>query len=68
MEQDEDIVQVQKIFNVFSEAIKKTSNKMQIIVLNHAPSNLVSQLENGHLVEEWRDGIKLVPMDWIDDL
>lgn len=68
MEQDEDIVQVQKIFNVFSEAIKKTNNKLQVIVLDHAPSHLVSQLDNGHLVEEWRNGIKLVPIDWIDDL
>ena len=68
MEQDEDIVQVQKIFNVFSEAIKKTNNKLQVIVLDHAPSHLVSQLANGHVVEEWRDGIKLVPMDWIDGM
>ncbi|MCG7639552.1 MULTISPECIES: DUF3732 domain-containing protein [Alteromonas] len=68
MEQDEDIVQVQIIFNVFSEAIKKTNNKLQVIVLDHAPSHLVSQLANGHVVEEWRDGIKLVPMDWIDGM
>jgi hypothetical protein len=65
MEQDEDLLQVQKIFNVFSDAITKTNHNLQIIVLDHAPSKLVSDLENGHLVEEWRDGIKLVPMDWL---
>ena len=67
MEEDEDIVQVQKIFNVFSEAIKKTNQNLQVIVLDHAPSSLVSNLDNGHLVEEWREGIKLVPMDWIEN-
>ena len=65
MEQDEDLLQVQKIFNVFSDAITKTNHNLQVIVLDHAPSKLVSSLENGHLVEEWRDGVKLVPMDWI---
>lgn len=65
MEQDEDILQVQKIFNVFSAAITKTNNNLQIIVLDHAPSTLATSLKNGHLVEEWRDGIKLVPLDWL---
>lgn len=64
MEQDEDILQVKKIFNVFSKAIIKTNNNLQVIVLDHAPSTLVTDLENGHLVEEWRDGIKLVPVNW----
>ena len=66
MEQDEDILQVRKIFNVFNSAINKTKNNLQIIVLDHAPSTLVKSLENGHLVEEWRDGIKLVPLDWLE--
>ncbi|MDR6982360.1 hypothetical protein J2X32_000978 [Rheinheimera pacifica] len=65
MEQDEDILQVKKIFRVFSEAIKKTHENLQIIVLDHAPSTLVTELDNGHLVEVWRDGIKLVPVDWL---
>ena len=68
MENDEDIIQVQKIFNVFSKAIKKTNHKLQIIVLDHAPSGLVSKLDNGHVVEEWRDGIKLIPLDWLTDI
>jgi hypothetical protein len=62
---DEDLQQVQKIFNVFSEAIEKTGNNLQVIVLDHAPSNLVKKLSNGNLVEEWREGIKLVPVEWL---
>ncbi|MCJ8293343.1 MAG: DUF3732 domain-containing protein [Colwellia sp.] len=65
MKQDEDILQVQKIFKVFSEAINKTNHNLQVIVLDHAPSNLITELENGHLVEEWRDGVKLVPVHWL---
>lgn len=66
LERDEDIVQVKKIFEAFSSAIQKTRNNLQIIVLDHAPSTLVKSISNGHLVEEWRDGVKLVPVDWIE--
>ena len=62
---DEDIVQVRKLFKVFNDAIDKTKGNLQIIVLEHAPSDLVNDLKNGHLVEEWRGGLKLVPVDWI---
>lgn len=64
-ESDEDIKQVQKIFNVFNQVIEKTDYQMQIIVLDHAPSRLVTDISNGHLVEEWRDGVKLVPAEWL---
>ena len=50
---------------MFSEAINKTNHNLQVIVLDHAPSNLINELENGHLVEEWRDGVKLVPVHWL---
>ena len=62
---DEDLEQVQKVFKVFSRAIEKTKNNLQIIVLDHAPSSLVTDLENGNLAEEWRDGLKLIPLKWL---
>lgn len=65
IEQDEDIVQVKKIFEAFSSAIDKTGTNLQVIVLDHAPSTLVKTISNGHLVEQWRDGVKLVPMEWL---
>ncbi|HAS4936949.1 TPA: DUF3732 domain-containing protein [Vibrio cholerae] len=65
LEQDEDIVQVKKIFEAFNGAIEKTKDNLQIIVLDHAPSTLVKSIPKGHLVEEWRNGIKLIPLDWL---
>lgn len=62
---EDDIVQVQKIFTAFNDAIEKTDKNLQIIVLDHAPADLVSNLSHGHLVDEWRDGVKLVPVEWL---
>lgn len=64
-DEDEDLEQVQKVFKVFSRAIEKTKNNLQIIVLDHAPSSLATDLENGHLAEEWRNGVKLIPLEWL---
>jgi len=62
---EDDIAQVQKIFTAFNDAIDRTGKNLQIIVLDHAPAELVSNLENGHLVDEWRNGVKLVPVEWL---
>lgn len=67
LKNDEDIVQVQKIFKVFSDAIDKTNHNLQIIVLDHAPLTMLEEVKNGHLVEEWRNNIKLIPLDWLDN-
>lgn len=47
LEQDEDIVQVKKIFEAFNGAIEKTKDNLQIIVLDHAPSTLVKVFLKG---------------------
>jgi hypothetical protein len=36
-----------------------------VVVLDHADDEIWSGLANTVLVEEWREGRKLVPMDWI---
>lgn len=62
---DEDVHQVQKMFKVMGQAIEKTGQNLQVIVLDHAPSELIRNINNGHLVQEWRNGVKLIPADWL---
>ncbi|MFP3577839.1 DUF3732 domain-containing protein, partial [Brevibacillus sp. SIMBA_040] len=58
--QNEDIVAVRKVFALFDGIIKKTTGRLQIIVLDHANEEVWGGLNNVHLVEEWR-GKGLVP-------
>ncbi|CAI0900444.1 DUF3732 domain-containing protein [Serratia proteamaculans] len=60
---DEDIESVKKTFLALSEST--ISKNIQIIVLDHIPKELMSDLSNSFLVEEWRDGNKLIPENWV---
>ncbi|WP_324664243.1 DUF3732 domain-containing protein [Dehalococcoides mccartyi] len=62
---DEDIDAVRKVFNVFSSAVQANKGNLQIIVLDHASENVWGGIDNVHCVEEWRNGIKLVPINWL---
>ena len=64
---DEDIDAVQKVFSTLSSVVGRSKGALQIIVLDHAAENVWGGLEYVHLVEEWREGRKLVPLDWIVD-
>jgi hypothetical protein len=61
---DEDIVAVQKAFQVISLVVQASMGELQVIVLDHAPENVWGNIAGGHLVEEWRDGKKLIPKAW----
>jgi len=63
-ERDEDIEAVRKVFNVISKVVEATDGKLQVIVLDHARRD-VWGVEDVAELEEWRDGLKLVPMEWI---
>ena len=63
---DEDIDAVQKVFNTLSTVAGQSEGALQIIVLDHAAENVWGGLEYVHLVEEWREGSKLVPLNWIE--
>lgn len=60
---NEDIVAVRKVFSLFSHVVGRTQGRMQLVVLDHADEEVWGQLENVHLVEEWR-GKGLVPSAW----
>lgn len=63
-ERDEDIEAVRKVFNVLSNVVEAAKGKLQVIVLDHARRD-VWGVENVAELEEWRDGLKLVPVDWV---
>ena len=63
--EDEDISAVKAIFKVCNDAIEKVNGNLQIIVLDHAPKEFVKELPHGYIVDEWRDGKKLVPEEWL---
>jgi hypothetical protein len=63
--QDEDIEAVRKVFQVISKVVSATDGALQVIVLDHAGSDVWQEIPNVKLVEEWRDGRKLVPLEWL---
>jgi hypothetical protein len=63
---DEDIVAVRKVFMTLASEVNRTSARLQIIVLDHAGSEVWGEIEGVTLTEEWRDGHqKLVPIEWL---
>ncbi|MDN7626038.1 DUF3732 domain-containing protein [Burkholderia cenocepacia] len=61
---NEDVAAVRKVFVLFDQIIKKTSGRLQIIVLDHADEEVWGGLANVRRVEEWR-GQGLVPTEWV---
>jgi Protein of unknown function (DUF3732) len=63
--QDEDIAAVQKVFHVIARVVAASNHMLQVIILDHAGSDVWGDIPQANLVEEWRDGRKLVPMEWL---
>ena len=38
---------------------------LQVIVLDHAPREVWGDIPNVVAFEEWREGVKLVPSEWV---
>ena len=62
---DEDILAVRRVFEVLASVVNESHGRLQTIVLDHASDNVWGEVEGVHLVEEWREGNKLVPLAWI---
>ncbi|WPE25773.1 hypothetical protein PshuTeo1_14820 [Pseudomonas hunanensis] len=58
---DEDRDAVRKVFSVLARGVKRAKGRLQIIVLDHAGSEVWGGIDGVSLAEEWRDGEKLVP-------
>lgn len=64
---DEDTDAVRRFFDVFGKATSTfKGGDFQIIVVDHAGPEIWGGLKGVHLVEEWRNGKKLVPEVWIE--
>jgi hypothetical protein len=48
-----------------AEVVNEAQSRLQIIVLDHAPETVWGSINGVHLVEEWRNGRKLVPVEWL---
>ncbi|KAB2912599.1 MAG: DUF3732 domain-containing protein [Hyphomicrobiaceae bacterium] len=61
---DKDIEAVRKVFTVLSNEVNLAKGRLQVIVLDHAAEEVWGGVEKVHLVEHWRAGKKLVPLEW----
>ncbi|MDA8520525.1 DUF3732 domain-containing protein [Acidovorax sp. NCPPB 4044] len=62
---DEDVDAVRKAFEVMGSVVRGEDGKLQLIVLDHASSEVWGGIDGVVGLPEWRDGIKLVPMEWL---
>lgn len=64
---DKDVVAVRKIFSAISKSISSSGNPWQAIILEHAGSDIYGDIEGVHEVEDWHNGLKLIPKEWYSD-
>ncbi|MCA1050986.1 DUF3732 domain-containing protein [Priestia aryabhattai] len=63
--EDEDVQAVRKVFKVMDSVIEQSKGAVQIIVLDHAPEKVWSNIANVHKIDEWRRNKKLIPDEWL---
>jgi uncharacterized protein (DUF4415 family) len=51
--------------NFISHINNEYKTSFQMIVFEHVPVSIFKDMENVHLVEKFRDGIALIPADWV---
>lgn len=63
---DQDEEAVRKVFIAMSQAVTATSEGFQIIILDHAAKSVWGGIPLVHEVEEWRNGLALIPAEWMN--
>lgn len=63
---DEDVDAVRMAFDVMGKVVLRAKEKLQLIVLDHASQDVWGDIEGVIGLPEWRNGIKLVPMEWLN--
>lgn len=61
---NEDMEAVKKIFKTISSSILSKKGAWQGIILDHADCDIYGDIDGVHEVEEWRNGVKLIPEVW----
>lgn len=64
---DEDVEAVRKAFEVMGSVVLREKGRLQLIVLDHASQEVWGGIDGVVGLPEWRDGTKLVPMEWLVD-
>lgn len=66
---DDDKNSVRKIFETLSAFVKNAKFDIQIIVTEHADDDIWGNIPDSqiHLVEKWRNNVKLVPVEWLEE-
>lgn len=64
---DEDTAAVRAVFKVLGQEAVRAKGRLQIIVLDHAGADVWGGIEGVELAEEWRDNVKLVPPEWLEE-
>ncbi|MEQ9208531.1 MAG: DUF3732 domain-containing protein, partial [Pseudomonadales bacterium] len=62
--ENEDIDAVRSVFSAMSSETRKAKGNLQVIVLDHADEQVWGDIDNVVLTARWRDGEKLVPVEW----
>ena len=62
---DEDKEAVRKIFTAINSYLQQNNYAVQIIITEHADSDIWGGIESVHLVERWRGNKKLIPEEWL---
>ena len=62
---DEDVVAVRKVFRAVSDEVRRADGRLQAVILDHAGSDVWGEVEGVAVVENWRDGGRLVPEEWL---
>lgn len=65
MLEDEDIEAVRKVIATIAKVVLTPPLGLQTLILDHAGPEIWEGIEGVHFVEEWRQGRKLVPTEWI---
>lgn len=64
---DEDVDAVRKAFEVMGNVVRSEKGRLQLIVLDHASSEVWGGIDGVIGLPEWRGPTKLVPMEWISE-
>lgn len=62
---DEDVEAVRKVISTIAQVVLTPPLGLQTLILDHAGPEIWEGIEGVHFVEEWRQGKKLVPAEWL---
>lgn len=63
--EDEDVDAVKAMFKTISNSIIAEKGGWQSIILDHADDSIYGEIDGVHEVEIWRNGNKLIPIEWM---